>query len=55
MRQVGLGLMSNYFVAFEVAAVLLLVVMIGAAYMARRRVDDAPEATSDAGGNDSDS
>jgi len=37
VAQVGKGLLSNYVVPFEVAAVLLLVVMIGAAYMARRR------------------
>lgn len=34
---VGRGLLSNYLVPFEVAAVLLLVVMVGAAYIARRR------------------
>ncbi|MEX2216721.1 MAG: NADH-quinone oxidoreductase subunit J [Phycisphaeraceae bacterium] len=38
---IGKGLLSKYIVPFEVAGVLLLVVMIGAAYMARkRRVDD---------------
>lgn len=34
---IGRALLSAYLVPFEVAAVLLLVVMIGAAYMARRR------------------
>jgi NADH-quinone oxidoreductase subunit J len=34
---VGRGLLSHYLVPFEVAAVLLLVVMVGAAYIARRR------------------
>lgn len=34
---IGRGLLSEYVVPFEVAGVLLLVVMIGAAYMARRR------------------
>lgn len=33
---IGRALLSDYLVPFEVAAVLLLVVMIGAAYMARR-------------------
>jgi len=36
---IGRGLLSTYLVPFEVVAVLLLVVMIGAAYMARRRVE----------------
>jgi NADH-quinone oxidoreductase subunit J len=34
---IGRALLSRYLVPFEVAGVLLLVVMIGAAYMARRR------------------
>ncbi len=34
---IGRALLNEYLVPFEVAAVLLLVVMIGAAYMARRR------------------
>lgn len=34
---IGKSFMSAYLVPFEVAAVLLLVVMIGAAYMARKR------------------
>jgi len=38
IREIGMGLIHQYIVPFEVAAVLLLVVMIGAAYMARRRV-----------------
>jgi len=37
VREIGKGLLSDYVVPFEVAAVLLLVVMIGAAYMARKR------------------
>lgn len=37
VRDIGRALISDYLVPFEVAAVLLLVVMIGAAYMARRR------------------
>ncbi len=40
VQQVGIGLLTKYLVPFEVAGVLLLVVMIGAAYMARRRADD---------------
>ena len=36
---IGRALLSVYLVPFEIAAVLLLVVMIGAAFMARRRVD----------------
>ncbi len=38
VETLGLALLSTYLVPFEVAAVLLLIVMIGAAYMARRRV-----------------
>ena len=34
---IGRGLLSKYLVPFEVAGVLLLVVLIGAAYMARKR------------------
>ena len=34
---IGKGLLGEYLAPFEVAAVLLLVVMIGAAFMARRR------------------
>jgi NADH:ubiquinone oxidoreductase subunit 6 (subunit J) len=34
---IGRGLLTEYVVPFEVAGVLLLIVMIGAAYMARRR------------------
>lgn len=37
VQEIGKSLLSTYLVPFEVAAVLLLVVMIGAAYMARRR------------------
>lgn len=37
VEMIGKGLLSKYLVPFEMAAVLLLVVMIGAAYMARRR------------------
>lgn len=36
-KEIGRALLHEYLVPFEVAAVLLLVVMIGAAYMARRR------------------
>lgn len=39
IRAIGEALISTYIVPFEVAAVLLLVVMIGAAYMARRRAN----------------
>ena len=44
---VGRALLSDYLVAFEVAGVLLLVVMIGAAYMARKRAggQSGPEGT----------
>ena len=37
VAEIGKSLMSSYLVPFEVAAVVLLVVMIGAAYMARKR------------------
>ena len=37
VRVIGLLLLGDYLVPFEIAAVLLLIVMIGAAYMARRR------------------
>ena len=40
---IGMALLTDYLVPFEVAAVLLLVVMVAAAYMARRRAD-GPEA-----------
>ena len=36
MTQFGTGLLTNYLVPFEAISVLLLVVMIGAAYMARQ-------------------
>jgi len=41
--QIGRALLTDYLVPFEVAAVLLLVVMVGAAYIARRTVAE-PEA-----------
>jgi NADH:ubiquinone oxidoreductase subunit 6 (subunit J) len=37
VETVGKALLSGYVVPFEAAGVLLLVVMVGAAYMARRR------------------
>lgn len=37
VETVGKGLLTRFLVPFEVAAVLLLVVMVGAAFMARRR------------------
>lgn len=40
VEAIGKGFLSKYLVPFEVAAVLLLVVMIGAAYMARKRKVD---------------
>ncbi len=40
VEQIGKGFLSKYLVPFEVAAVLLLVVMIGAAFMARKRRAD---------------
>ena len=40
VEMIGKNLLSTYLVPFEVAAVLLLVVMIGAAYMARRRTKE---------------
>lgn len=40
VEAVGMGLLSRYMVPFETAAVLLLVVMVGAAYIARRRTND---------------
>ena len=38
IQWIGRSLLTTHLVPFEVAAVLLLVVMIGAAFMARRRV-----------------
>ena len=40
VHAIGRGFLSTYLVPFEVAAVLLLVVMIGAAFMARKRKAD---------------
>lgn len=40
VEQLGYGLLTRYLLAFEVAGVLLLVVMVGAAYMARRRAGE---------------
>ena len=37
VQAIGEGFLTSQLVAFEVAGVLLLVVMVGAAYMARRR------------------
>lgn len=37
VERIGKGVLSDFIVPFEVAAVVLLVVMIGAAYMARKR------------------
>ena len=37
VEAIGVALLSDYLVPFEIAAVLLLVVMIGAAFMARKR------------------
>ena len=42
IETLGRALLTRYLVPFEVAAVLLLIVMIGAAYMARRRVRENP-------------
>ena len=39
VADIGKAILSDYLVPFEVAAVLLLVVMIAAAYMARRRAE----------------
>ena len=36
-KQLGMELLSDYLVPFEIASVLMLAVMIGAAYLARRR------------------
>src|SRR5437588_584602 len=45
--QLGQALLGDYLVPFELASVLLLVVMIGAAYLAkgRRREDEGAEMT----------
>lgn len=44
VRELGLSLIGRYVLPLELAAVLLLVVMIGAAYMAKgRHVTDEPE------------
>lgn len=40
VETLGRALLTTYLVPFEVAAVLLLIVMIAAAYMARRRIGD---------------
>jgi NADH:ubiquinone oxidoreductase subunit 6 (subunit J) len=40
VQTLGRALLTTYLVPFEVAAVLLLLVMIGAAYMARRRMSE---------------
>jgi NADH-quinone oxidoreductase subunit J len=40
VQQVGFELVTDYLVPFEVAAVVLLVVMIAAGYMARRRAGE---------------
>jgi len=40
VEAIGRGLLTWYLIPFEIAAVLLLVVMIGAAYMARRRTSE---------------
>jgi NADH-quinone oxidoreductase subunit J len=42
VRQVGQALLGEYLVPFQVAGVVLLVVMIGAAYMARQRLPHQP-------------
>lgn len=47
VREVGLALMTDFVLPFEVAAVVLLVVMIAAAYMARKRNDDSLSDASD--------
>jgi len=42
---IGHALLADYLVPFEVAAVLLLVVMVAAAYMARRKADASEPGT----------
>ncbi len=42
IERFGQALLGDYLVPFEVASVLLLVVMIGAAYLAKRRESDMP-------------
>ena len=37
-EQVGQGLFQNYFLPFEIASILLLVAMVGAAVMAKREI-----------------
>ena len=39
IRPLGIGLMSEYVLPFEVTGVLLLVALIGAAYVAQRQMD----------------
>ena len=39
IRPLGIGLMSEYIVPFELTGVLLLVALIGAAYVAQRQMD----------------
>ncbi|MGC4031820.1 MAG: NADH-quinone oxidoreductase subunit J [Tepidisphaeraceae bacterium] len=41
-RQLGQALLSDYLVPFEIASVLMLAVMIGAAYLARRHPKGQP-------------
>ena len=45
VEQIGRELLTTYLVPFELASVLLLVVMIGAAYLARRKEDESAENT----------
>lgn len=42
IRNLGEALLSKYVLPFELAGVLLLIVMIGAAYIAKGRHEDAP-------------
>jgi NADH-quinone oxidoreductase subunit J len=42
IERLGQALLGDYLVPFEIASVLLLVVMIGAAYLAKRREGDLP-------------
>lgn len=41
-RRLGMALLTEYLVPFEIASVLMLAVMVGAAYLAKRKRGDVP-------------
>ena len=42
VKTIGIGLMSDYLLPFEIAALLLLVALIGASFIARNKIEDKP-------------